>query len=178
VYDMDSESNNTPVGDNQNPSGTETAGNEGKSFARIPDGTGNWVDPIPTPGGPNRLEETVVVKSDVFSPLSSVALNLGPLEPNPLVLVTETFETVETAETSETVEIVETAETAETETKSESIVESVSTTDPEPIIDPEPITNPEIITTEEQPAAITEETQSIEKVQVQEEPKQETIQTE
>ena len=27
----------------------------GKSFARIPDGTGDWVDPIPTPGAPNKL---------------------------------------------------------------------------------------------------------------------------
>lgn len=29
---------------------------EGKSFARIPDGSNNWVDPIPTPGLPNSLE--------------------------------------------------------------------------------------------------------------------------
>ncbi|MDP2741322.1 MAG: lamin tail domain-containing protein [bacterium] len=29
---------------------------ENKSFARIPDGTGAWVDPIPTPGSPNTLE--------------------------------------------------------------------------------------------------------------------------
>lgn len=28
---------------------------EGKSFARIPDGIGEWIDPIPTPGAPNRL---------------------------------------------------------------------------------------------------------------------------
>lgn len=28
-----------------------------KSFARIPDGTGVWFDPIPTPGGPNELGE-------------------------------------------------------------------------------------------------------------------------
>ena len=27
-----------------------------KSYARIPDGTGDWVDPIPTPGAPNVLE--------------------------------------------------------------------------------------------------------------------------
>jgi len=27
-----------------------------KSYARIPDGSANWVDPIPTPGGPNILE--------------------------------------------------------------------------------------------------------------------------
>ncbi len=28
--------------------------NEDKSFARIPDGSDNWVDPVPTPGGPNK----------------------------------------------------------------------------------------------------------------------------
>lgn len=34
---------------------------EGKTFARIPDGSDNWVDPIPTPGKPNILgnEETI-----------------------------------------------------------------------------------------------------------------------
>ncbi len=31
---------------------------ENKSFARIPDGTNNWFDPIPTPGAPNKLAET------------------------------------------------------------------------------------------------------------------------
>lgn len=31
---------------------------EGFSFARIPDGVGAWVDPIPTPGRPNKLLET------------------------------------------------------------------------------------------------------------------------
>lgn len=30
---------------------------ENKSFARFPDGTDNWFDPIPSPNGPNRLEE-------------------------------------------------------------------------------------------------------------------------
>jgi hypothetical protein len=29
---------------------------ENKSYARYPDGTETWYDPIPTPGGPNRLE--------------------------------------------------------------------------------------------------------------------------
>lgn len=32
---------------------------EGKSIARIPDGGNTWYDPIPTPGEPNRLEETL-----------------------------------------------------------------------------------------------------------------------
>ena len=31
-----------------------------KSFARIPDGTGPWIDPDPTPGRPNVLTETMV----------------------------------------------------------------------------------------------------------------------
>ncbi len=55
--DDDEDSNNTPGGDNQNPAGDEEQGNEGKSYARIPDGTGGWVDPVPTPGGPNKLEQ-------------------------------------------------------------------------------------------------------------------------
>lgn len=35
----------------------------GKSYARIPDGTGSWVDPIPTPGTPNVLEDPLVAPS-------------------------------------------------------------------------------------------------------------------
>ena len=31
-----------------------------KSYARIPDGVGDWVDPIPTPGGMNKLEEDII----------------------------------------------------------------------------------------------------------------------
>jgi predicted ribosomally synthesized peptide with SipW-like signal peptide len=34
-----------------------TNASDGKSFARIPDGSNNWVDPIPTPGSPNKMEE-------------------------------------------------------------------------------------------------------------------------
>jgi len=48
----------TPGGENT----TTTTGTCGgvppnKSYARIPDGIGYWVDPVPTPGGPNRLIE-------------------------------------------------------------------------------------------------------------------------
>lgn len=39
-----------------------------KSYARIPDGTGAWVDPIPTPGAPNIAEEEVYVMSAVSAP--------------------------------------------------------------------------------------------------------------
>lgn len=38
---------------------------EGFSFARIPDGVGDWVDPIPTPGEPNNLDS-------VLSPIDSI----------------------------------------------------------------------------------------------------------
>jgi hypothetical protein len=40
---------------------------EGYSYARIPDGTGDWVDPLPTPGGSNKLsdeEEIVTTKNN------------------------------------------------------------------------------------------------------------------
>lgn len=57
VNDVDGDSNNTPGGNNEGPVGDETSGQEGKSDARIPDGANNWVDPIPTPGGPNVLDE-------------------------------------------------------------------------------------------------------------------------
>lgn len=40
---------------------------EGKSFARIPDGSTNWVDPIPTPGEPNVLEGENVIFGEAIS---------------------------------------------------------------------------------------------------------------
>lgn len=43
---------------------------EGKSIARIPDGSPTWYDPIPTPGGPNELE------SSIFTPTPTPVLNL------------------------------------------------------------------------------------------------------
>ncbi len=36
---------------------------EGKSIARIPDGSATWYDPIPTPGGPNQLESSTPTPS-------------------------------------------------------------------------------------------------------------------
>ena len=51
--DRNSDSDNTQGEANSGPHGIETPSQEGKSFARIPDGTGAWVDPRPTPGEPN-----------------------------------------------------------------------------------------------------------------------------
>jgi len=48
----------TPGASNTNiPSGACSGVPPNKSYARIPDGSANWVDPIPTPGAPNILEE-------------------------------------------------------------------------------------------------------------------------
>lgn len=43
----------------QSAAGNCTAVPPNKSYARIPDGTGAWVDPIPTPGGQNVKEDVV-----------------------------------------------------------------------------------------------------------------------
>jgi uncharacterized repeat protein (TIGR01451 family) len=40
---------------------------EGKSFARVPDGSPHWVDPIPTPGEPNILEGEGIVFGEAVS---------------------------------------------------------------------------------------------------------------
>ena len=37
-----------------------------KSYARIPDGVDNWVDPIPTPGGPNILESEIINQEEAI----------------------------------------------------------------------------------------------------------------
>jgi len=37
-----------------------------KSYARIPDGIGYWVDPIPTPGGPNILELEIINQEEAI----------------------------------------------------------------------------------------------------------------
>ena len=44
---------------------TYTSSSEGKSIARIPDGTGDWIDPIPTPGEPNEMGE-ILSPSPIF----------------------------------------------------------------------------------------------------------------
>ena len=66
---------------------------ENKSIARIPDGTGPWVDPIPTPGAPNQLESlspvtTTTIEEQATPPaepllLVNSLLPLPPLELSP-----------------------------------------------------------------------------------------------
>lgn len=35
---------------------------DNKSYARIPDGTGDWVDPIPTPGNVNKISDSEIIE--------------------------------------------------------------------------------------------------------------------
>jgi len=52
-----------------------------KSYARIPDGIGDWVDPIPTPGGVNKLElEQEEQETENFAPASEPELAVEPVE--------------------------------------------------------------------------------------------------
>ena len=48
----------TPGDENSDTTGDGSCGQvpPNKSYARIPDGIGAWVDPIPTPGAPNVVE--------------------------------------------------------------------------------------------------------------------------
>ena len=43
-----------------------------KTYARIPDGVGSWVDPIPTPGGVNILEEIELPQQSVAEEVNNV----------------------------------------------------------------------------------------------------------
>ena len=105
------------------PTGTPGNGNQAdcnqaqvapnKSYARIPDGTGAWIDPIPTPGEPNIAEE-----GDL--PLEPVDTGGGESKPTPeptlevevsdeLVEITE-GEPVEVEVSDEPLEVVEPVE--------------------------------------------------------------------
>lgn len=116
---------------------------ENKSFARIPDGTGNFVDPIPTPLAPNILEyPTVLINSEEASeelPQTEYATT----EETPLQAETTTCELIE-AETEicklvETEKIIEEPILITPTTPTESATNS---SEPEPITEnTEPVLN-------------------------------------
>src|SRR3989344_1756190 len=60
-----------------------------KSYARIPDGTGDWVDPIPTPGAPNIAEEEPLHQGSTLMEAES--------EPLPVEVSNEPLEVMEPA---------------------------------------------------------------------------------
>lgn len=109
------------------------AGN--KSFARIPDGTGSWVDPIPTPGTANIAEEQIPEQTFLEELIQTVTSTLAVI---PEIL----GETTTTATTTQ--------ETTSTESTSEPATEETPAETPIP---EEPVvTQEEQVTTEETPA--------------------------
>jgi len=129
---------------------------ENKSFARIPDGTGNWVDPIPTPGGPNILEDENV---SIIIPEEPIIINEPIIEEPALEeQITETEELATTGETATTTEGVAITEEITEEGVGENFQEDIlaPTEEPkaseEPIIIEQPAPEETTIVIEEQPA--------------------------
>lgn len=116
----------TPADENSAGTSGECAGvPPNKSYARIPDGIGYWVDPIPTPGRMNVLEEENVIE----------------IAPTPEVVVEETATTTENVTTT-TEEIIEESIVIEEEpvAEEEPIEEILTVINEEPvIIEEEPV---------------------------------------
>ena len=73
----------TPGGENDEDGVGSCSGVPGnKSYARIPDGTGGWVDPVPTPGSENMTEFSSSIEQASFAAEGDARI-LGPaaLEP-------------------------------------------------------------------------------------------------
>jgi len=93
-----------------------------KSYARIPDGIGYWVDPIPTPGGPNILELEIINQEEAIEEEPPVNEEEPSINEEPPV------------------------EEEEPPTEEEPLVEK------EPVVDEEPATEEELIGEETPPA--------------------------
>jgi len=76
-----------------------------KSYARIPDGTGAWVDPIPTPGTANIVEEEQTFLTQLIETVTSTIAAMMPEN------TTTTEPATSTPETSESPAIPSTSET-------------------------------------------------------------------
>jgi uncharacterized membrane protein YgcG len=90
-----------------------------KSYARIPDGIGYWVDPIPTPGSMNRVEEDIleiIPEEELIDEETIVTEELVSADE----IISEDTETTEDL-TEETVEEI-TDEVIAEETESEEVV--------------------------------------------------------
>jgi len=145
VNDSDSQSDNTP-GSQNSFSGAEQSAQEGKSYARIPDGIGNWVDPVPTPGGPNKLvktseenelENVIAIEEQTASPSFSETLGAAAST------ITEFVSGGEEAVTSPSAETVADAPDL-APVASESVEPSLSSSpEPSPETSPEPSVTPE-----------------------------------
>lgn len=103
-----------------------------KSYARMPDGIGEWVDPIPTPGGANRLNtvEDMIVTQDISSSPENVPVDdtsasdeLTPAEEANIVEI-QTEESESVPITEKNAETEEPAETEENVTEPEELIQN------------------------------------------------------
>lgn len=124
---------------------------EGFSFARIPDGVGAWVDPVPTPGRPNVLSGDEVVVQDESFVLDAVSEIAGAFEEifNPdqtasesqeIIIASGSFEIVASPSVGQD-EIANPAPVASESV--EPLPESSPELSPEPSETPEPAVTPE-----------------------------------
>ena len=97
-----------------------------KSFARILDGSSNWVDPIPTPGEPNKIEENM--------PLTA---QMGGNEPLVEEIATTTQPSLETSDVAKAMPDKTEGEAEPVATTTENVILDNATSSPEIITEPE-----------------------------------------
>ncbi|GEM_PF-4189397 len=166
----DSDEDSTP-GEENEPATEEDPANEGKSFARIPDGIGAWIDPVPTPGGPNRAEEVadeppVVTQEEPIVPVEVVEEIIPPVQTGgggAVESIAGPDPAVETPVETPVETTVETPAETPIETPAETPVEDSTTTEDPVVIEEPPSGSEELIEPEqpvvtEEPAVVPEET--------------------
>ena len=139
---------NGPIGTGVLVDSTSYSGSapENKSYARIPDGIGGWVDPIPTPLAPNTVEEIEVEEEmsggmDAFMDLAEALVIEMVIEDTATSTATTTEEIIldETIATSTVAIATTTTEMIvdETATSTVATTEEILTTEEEPPTDEE-----------------------------------------
>ena len=132
---------------------------EGYSFARIPDGVGAWVDPIPTPGMSNESEDEILPEEIIETVESVEPEGILPASPEEgieteNVAPSEVITDIPPATEPEDV-VTEVSETIEPEP----VVESAPIPEPATVVEPEPVPEPEPVIESEpviEPASVVE----------------------
>jgi len=151
---------------------------ENKSFARIPDGSNTWYDPIPTPGAPNKLSEEEKMELGLLSLEEQIATTTtttisddDDLENSTTASTTISDEAITMATTTESL-----MEEVTTSTTTASIIseeESITTTTEPPVNE-----NQEELNSDEEDALFeqtTEEQSCVEEIVVEELTNEEVI---
>jgi len=151
-YDMTNACDLQPTPDGTNNGGTATGvcgivpGN--KSYARIPDGIGSWIDPIPTPNQPNIIEEEPIIVAIVTPNFVSIPNSLEEIiTDNFIISIDPEITTVDEVLISDELEIISTSSEPVIELVPELDIISTTTT----IIAVETIIDTEVIEPTEEP---------------------------